>query len=448
MEIKITARPNNNKVIGMPEKFELMDAKGVRNFLPDDKIPRQEIMDRLRTIFERYGFAPLETPAIERLDVLSAKFAGGEEIMKEIFRFRDQGGRNLGLRYDLTVPMSKVVGMNPNIPRPFKRYQMQTVWRDGPIKLGRYREFWQCDVDIVGVESTIADAEILSVTEDVFRQFGLDFVIKVNSRKLLNGIMEYAGFGEYAMKAILAVDKFGKIGEKGVREELLGLGFEKGEIGKAMKILKMKGSNSGLLKKLKGLIKNAEGKEGIEEMESLLKYCRMMGVKKLEFDISLARGLEYYTGPVFEVFLRKSKVASAVAGGGRYDRMIGSFLGEKDDYPATGVSFGIEPIYESLKLSKKIKKRKTLTDVFVIPIKTTEKSLGIVQKLRKTGIRAEIDLLERSISKNLSYANSMSIPYVVFVGERELKKGKLKLRDMKTGKEKMLKTGEIAKEIA
>lgn len=431
----------------MAEKFELMDAKGVRNFLPEDKIPRQEIMDSLRSIFERYGFAPLETPAIERLDVLSAKFAGGEEILKEIFRFKDQGKRDLGLRYDLTVPMSKVVGMNPNLNLPFKRYQMQTVWRDGPVKLGRYREFWQCDVDIVGVKSMIADAEILSVTDAVFRDFGLDFVIKVNSRKLMNGIMDYAGFGKYSMKAILAVDKLAKIGEKGVKDELMELGFEKGEVSKAMGALMLKGTGKAILGKLKSLVKSEEGIEGIREMEELLLYCGKMGVKSVKFDPSLARGLEYYTGPVFEVYLRRSKIASSVAGGGRYDDMIGNFLGGGKSYPATGVSFGIEPIYEALKLARKISPRKTLTDVFVIPIKTLDRSLEITDKLRKEGVRAEIDLMGRGISKNLSYANSLGIPYVLFVGEKEIKAKKFKLRDMKTGRETMLKLDKIPKKV-
>ena len=431
----------------MSENFELMNAKGVRDFLPEDKIPRQEIMDRLKTIFERYGFSPLETPAIERLDVLTAKFAGGEEIIKEVFKLRDQGGRDLALRYDLTVPMSKVVGMNPNLNLPFKRYQMQPVWRDGPIKLGRYREFWQCDVDIVGVKSMIADAEILSILDTVFRNFGFDFVIKVNNRKLLNGIMEYAGFGEYSMKAILAIDKLAKIGGKGVRNELAELGFEKDEVKRTMDVIKIKGTNAAILKKLKNLIKSKEGQEGIREMEDILRYCGMMGVENIRFDVSLARGLEYYTGPVYEVYLKRSKVTSSVAGGGRYDKMIGMFLGGGKEYPATGVSFGIEPIYEALKLSKKLERKKTVTQVFVIPINTLEKSLKVASKLRKVGVKTETDLLGRGISKNLSYADSMGIPYVLFVGERELKKKKFKLRNMKSGKEKFLRIEDIPKEL-
>jgi histidyl-tRNA synthetase len=430
----------------MPKKFELQNAKGVRNFLPEEKIPRQRILDLLKEIFEMYGYSPLETPALERYDLLSAKFAGGSEITKEIFRMKDQGGRKLGLIYDLTVPMCKVVGMNPNLNMPFKRYQIQRVWRDGPVKLGRYREFWQCDVDVVGVKSMIADAEILSITNDVFERLGLDFVIKVNSRKLMNGILEISGIRKNKMEAILSIDKLSKVGVSGVEEELGQKGFEQKQIKNVLKILKTKGGNYEVLEKLEKIIKNSEGLEGIKELKELMKYVRIMGFE-VKIDISLARGLEYYTGPVFEVYLRNSKLTSSLAGGGRYDKMIGMFLG-KGDYPATGISFGIEPIYEALKEKKGIGKVKTVTKVFVIPIgKTFEPSLTLAKKLRESRVRTEIDLLARGLSKNLKYANSLGIPYVLFVGEKELKQKKVKLRDMKTGKEKLGKLEEILKEL-
>jgi histidyl-tRNA synthetase len=413
--------------------MELMDAKGVRNYLPEEMIFRQDIVDGLRKIFEKYGYSPLETPAIERLDMLTAKFAGGEEILKEIFKMKDQGDRDLGLRYDLTVPMSKVVGMNPNINMPFRRYQIQPVWRDGPIKLGRYREFLQCDVDIVGVKSMIADAEILAIASEVFSSLGFMFVIKINNRKLMNGLLDCAGFGEFKMRAILSIDKLAKIGVKGVREELLECGFDRKEIGKLLRLLKTKGRNEILLKRLRNIMESTEGQMGIAELEDLLRYSKSFGVKNLEVDISLARGLEYYTGPVYEVYSKE--LSSSLAGGGRYDEMIGGFIG-RGDFPATGISFGIEPIIESLRLKKKSGRRKTTTKLYVIPIKTQKESMKITKKLRSLGIPAEMDLLERGISKNLSYANSLGIPYVAFVGKNELKRKKIKLRDMKTGKEK------------
>ncbi|MBN2101394.1 MAG: histidine--tRNA ligase [Candidatus Aenigmarchaeota archaeon] len=428
------------------EKFELMDAKGVRNFLPEDKIPRQKIMDMLRETFELFGFSPLETPAIERLDVLTAKFGAGEasDVAKEIFQLTDQGERSLGLRFDLTVPMAKVVGMNPNLNMPFKRYQMQPVWRDGPIKLGRYREFWQCDVDIVGVESMLADAEIISILDYVFTKMDFKFVIKANNRKLLNGIIEYAGYKDYSMKAIISIDKLAKIGRDGVRDELLDLGFDKPEIKKLLDSIDIKGTNSEILDKVSKFVKTEEGKEGIKELRELIEFCESMGVQNLRIDLSLARGLEYYTGPVFEVYLEDSKITSSVAGGGRYDKMIGMYLGGKKNYPATGVSFGIEPIYEAMKLSGKTEPVKTTTEAFIIPIgKNLPDALKLSARLRERGINTETDLMKRGISKNLSYLNSMGIPYAIFVGEREVAEGRFTVRDMKTGEEKKIESDKI-----
>jgi len=430
----------------MSEKFELMNAKGTRDFLPEESIERQKVIETLRNVFEKYGYSPLETPAIERLDLLSAKFAGGAEIVKEIFRMKDQGGRDLALKYDLTVPMCKVVGMNPNIPKPFKRYQIQPVWRDGPVKLGRYREFWQCDVDIVGTKSMLADAEVLAIASEVFKTLGLDVVIKVNNRKLLNGILDYAGIKKNKMDAILSIDKLEKFGIKTVKEELETKGFEKKEIENILKILKVKGGNKEVLKKAERMMKSGEGKEGVSELKELLEYCELTGFE-IKIDISLARGLEYYTGPVYEVYLKKSKVTSALMGGGRYDKMIGMFIG-RGEYPATGLSFGLEPIFEALKERRGKEKVRTVTQVLVIPIQTLKESIKIAKTLRKLGVKAEIDLMGRGISNNLSYANSLGIPYVIFAGKKELAKKKVKLRDMRTGKEKMLKLEEIPKKIA
>lgn len=428
----------------MPEKFELMNARGVRDFLPEEAIARQGITDMMRSVFERYGYSPLETPAIERSDVLSAKFAGGAEILKEIFKVEDQGGRELALRYDLTVPLSKVVGLNPNIPKPFKRYQIQPVWRDGPIKLGRYREFMQCDADIVGTKSMMADAEILAIAAEVFSKLGFDFAIKVNSRKLINGILDFAGIKENKMDAILSIDKLEKFGSGAVEKELADKGFGKREIESVMKILALKGRNGEILEKAGKLVKSEEGKEGIHELKELLEYCELMGVQ-IRIDVSLSRGLEYYTGPVYEVYLKDSKVTSSVAGGGRYDKMIGMFIG-RGEYPATGISFGIEPIFEALK-EQKGARPKTVTQALVIPIATLKESIKLVKELRAEGIRAEIDLMDRGISANLDYANALGIPYVVFLGKKELAEKKVKLRDMKSGKEKMLEAKEVKKEI-
>jgi len=427
--------------------MKLQNAKGVRDFLPEEMILRQEIIDELKSTFELYGYNPLQTPAIERIDVLTSKFAGGEEILKEIFKVQDQGKRELGLRYDLTVPMCKVVGMNPTLNLPFKRYQVQEVYRDGPIKLGRYRSFIQCDIDVVGPRSMAAEAEILAIVNKFFSKYKFDFTIKVNNRKLLNGILQAAEIKKNKMAAILAIDKLEKIGLQGVKKELKEKKFSDKEIKSLVSLLDTTGTNKEILKKLEKKITSEEGIEGINELKELLDFTSKMGVKKIKLEISLARGLEYYTGPVFEVFLNKSKIKSSMAGGGRYDKMISGFLGS-GDYPATGISFGIEPIFEALKLEKKVKEKKTVTKVFIIPIRTMKESLEIAQELRESGVKTEVDLMGRGISKNLKYANSMSIPYVVFVGQKELDAGKLTLRDMKTGKEEKLSVKKIASTLS
>lgn len=420
--------------------MKLMTAKGVQDLPPEENLLKNKVVDILKETFERYGFLPLETPLLERYETLAVKYAGGAEILKEIFKLKDQGGRKLGLRFDLTVPLARFVGMNPTLKMPFKRYEIGKVFRDGPIKLGRRREFWQVDVDIIGSSSMIAEAELLAIVDEVFKKLGLNFVIKVNNRKLLNGILEEIGIKRKKEEVILSVDKLDKIGIEGVKKELKEKGINKKEIGALLNILKIKNLN--LFKKQ---VKDKEGQEGINELEELFSYFKILKVE-CEFDASLARGLAYYTGTVFEVFLRKGEITSSLAGGGRWDKMIGNFLG-KGVYPAVGIAFGLTPITEVLKLKKKDSK-KTLVKVFIIPIKTIKESLKVVQKLRAEGINSDIDSMGRGISKNLEYAASLGIPYVVFVGERELKEGKVKLRNMETGDEWMLTVKDVVKRLS
>ena len=416
-----------------------MNAKGTRDFAPEDKIVRQQVLDRLRTIFELYGYSPLETPMIERYEVLSSKFAGGDEILKETFRFKDQGDRELGLRYDLTVPFARFVGMNPNLKMPFKRYQIGRVFRDGPIRMGRYREFWQCDVDVVGTRSMFADAECVKIAQNFFKDLGFNVTIEVNNRKLLDGILESLGIAKGKWTdVILGIDKLKKIGVKGVEAELKQKGIEGKEIDALLKVLRTEGKNTVKVEKLRKFLKSEKGLEGLKELEELFSY---VSGKNIVFSISLARGLAYYTGTVFEVFMKKGDFMSSLAAGGRYDNMIGEMLENKREYPAVGISFGIEPI--TAMLDKK--GVKTVTQVYIIPIKTSKKCLNIASKLRAEGIKVDMDLVGRGISKNLDYANSLGIPYVIFVGKDELKAKKVKLRDMKTGKEKMVALDRIAR---
>jgi len=418
--------------------MELKRAKGTRDFLSEEMILRLDVEDSIRNIFELYGFSPVETPVLENSDMLTAKFGGGEEIIKEMFTLKDQGERNLGLRYDFTVPLARLVAMNPQLKLPFKRYQIGKNFRDGPIKPGRYREFTQCDVDIVGVLSVKADAELANIAVAVFKELKIPAVVKINNRKVLNAILEEVGVKKSQWTSvILTIDKLAKLGLPSVKKELQDKGIETKAITKIIKLITVKGTNKEKVKQLKAALKN---KEGIREVEEFLSFA-----PRVEFDCSLARGLAYYTRTVMEAFALESKISSSIGGGGRYDDMIGSFKGNVS-CPATGFSFGLDIIVEVLKEFKKDLK-KSVTEVFVIPIKTFKESLKVAQELRSNGINSEIDLMDKNISKNLDYANKKAIPFVVFIGNDELKRERVKLRNMKSGKEELVTVKELIKRV-
>ncbi len=419
--------------------MKLQRARGVRDLLPKEAIPRQIILDKLRKIFEIYSFSPAETPILERYETLASKYAGGAEILKETFRLKDQGNRDLGLRYDLTVPLCRLIGMNPQLKMPFKRYQIGPVFRDGPVSLGRYREFYQCDVDIIGCKSMIADAELLALARDIFKELKLKTKINVNNVKILNSILDYAGIKENKESVLLTLDKLNKVGLEAVKSELKQKGIQEASVKKLLELINLKGNSESKIKKLKSKLKD---QEGIKELEELIKFNKSFNVE-FELNLWLARGLSYYTGTIFEIVLIDSEITSSIAGGGRYDKIIGKFLESNQEYPAVGISFGIERIYDSIKAQD----RQTVTQVFVIPIGLKEKAIPIAQKLRSAGLKTDIDLIERGISKNLNYANSLNIPFVIFIGEKELKAKKVKLKDMKSGKEQLLTIDSAIKKI-
>jgi histidyl-tRNA synthetase len=458
----------------MTEKLELSTAKGFRDFPPEEKILRDKVINQIKQVFELYGFSPLETPTIERLDVLTAKFGAGEEsdIVGELYKLKDQGNRELGLRYEFTFALARYIGMNPQIKLPFKRYQIGPVFRDGPIKAGRYREFYQCDVDTVGTYSMISDAEIISLLEFVFKKLNLEIDIEINSRKLLTDILDYAGIVDNQERIIITIDKLKKIGVKKVTNELKEKNVDLEKITKLLNILSIKGDNQEKLNKISSLI--GEDKEGIKELKELFSYLELFNVK-YTFLPSLARGLGYYTGPIFEVFLKdKSLISSSIAGGGRWDKMIGKYIDKNIEYPATGVALGLEPIMEIIKQRDGLKKKTTAT-LFIIPIgKDAQKKAINVSKLsREQGINTLIDLIPlppsssssstiplssfssssinttyapRSVKKNLDFANKLGVEYVGFLGDNEIKENKIKIKNMITGKEQLVDFDKI-KEI-
>jgi histidyl-tRNA synthetase len=418
-----------------------MNVKGTRDFLPEEMILRQQVLEKIKCVFDTFGFQPMETSALEPWEILSKKGAGGDEILNETYNFKDKGDRMIGLRYDLTVPLARVMSENPNLPLPFKRYQMSSVWRYGDVAKARFREFLQCDVDIIGSENSLADAEVIACALSCFNALGFkDFYLRLNNRKTLNAILKKSGVDEGKFADVLrSIDKMDKIPIDDIVKEIEGKGIAKTTIKKVLKYMEMKGEPQKIFKEIEGL-------DGVNELQDIISYLKSMKLdSNVRIDLSLARGLDYYTGPIFEVFAEKG--VGSIAGGGRYDKMIGLFMGR--DVPATGISLGIERIMEVMKERKMIEPIKCRTKIFVIAVndKVRNDVLGIVQSLRKDSISADYDLRSRSISKQLEYASSLGIPFVAIVGERELKEDSVNLRDMKTGKEEMVKVKNISKKI-
>jgi len=434
--------------------MDLSPPKGMRDFLPSVAFRREWIADTLKSTFKQYGFVPLETPVAERFEVLSSKFAGGDEILKETYRFQDQGKRELGLRYDLTVPLCRVFAANPQLPKPFKRYQIAPVFRDGPLKKGRYREFVQCDVDTLGVSGMLAEAELLALAAQAFASLGLDVVFKVNNRKLLNGLLEDAGVAkEKQSGALLSLDKLEKIGSAAVLAELEKERGVSATVGKKLLALFEKsGTGSNALSSIKKSLKSVEGKAGLDELQSLFDFLEAFGVKNADFVPSLSRGLNYYTATVFEAFLSQdsssgSSITSSLAAGGRYDTMVGNFSGKSEPVPAVGISFGLDVIGEALVEQEQNaaagQNRAGMASsgpkVFVISVGDTQgQCIQISQQLRHAGIFVLMDLAGRGLSKNLQWASKQGIAYVLVVGGQEIKSGKYTLRDLATGAERKL----------
>lgn len=412
--------------------MELRNLKGSTDFMPQEQKVRQEIIRKLQMVFERYGYLPLETPTLCYFDVLASKYAGGAEILKEAYRLSDQGGRELGLRYDLTVPFSRVVGMNPEIRMPFKRYEIGKVYRDGPVKTGRNREFIQCDVDVVGIKSVMAEAELLVMAVEVYKLLGLDVYISFNNRKLLSGIIESVGIEPaLSTSVILCLDKFEKIGNDGVKLELLQLGIETSKVNTLLCC--MEAQPEALLSALTSGKTNALLEQGIQELNCLREYADALGISNaLRFSPGLARGLEIYTGSVWEVLLTDGSISSSVGAGGRYDSIIGGFIDNGSDYPAAGMTFGLDVIYQALLLKGAVNNNPPV-DLYVIPLGTEKMSLQFVTDLRRKGIKVDIEMMGRRLKKSLDFANKQGIPYVLILGENEVRTGKVMVKNLLKG---------------
>lgn len=423
-------------------ELKLRNLKGTKDYLPEEQYIRNKIRKTLEDTFEKYGYLPLETPILNYYDVMASKYAGGAEILKEVYRLKDQGDRDIALRYDLTVPFAKVVGMNPNLRLPFKRYEIGKVFRDGPVKTGRNREFIQCDVDMVGVKSVIAEAEFMAMSVEVFEKLELDAYVSYNNRKLLSGIITSANVKEESInEVILSLDKIEKVGEEGVRQELMEKGIEDEIISSLLSTLKY--SQGDPLEYFRNNSSNPMIAEGVKELGELGAYLDAMGIgSKARLNPFLARGLDIYTGTVYEIFPCDGSITSSIGGGGRYDRIIGGFLDNGIEYPAVGISFGLDVIYTALSIQNKDGFRSPV-EFYIIPMGTEVESMKLAQELRRNGFYVDIEMTGRKLKKSLDYANKEKIPYVIIMGEEELKSQTVKLKDMMKAEEKNIPLGEL-----
>ena len=409
--------------------------RGMRDILPEQMIRRQYVIGVIRDVFEEFGFEPLQTPALELSEVLTGKY--GPDAEKLIYQAGHVGGKeDISLRYDLSVPLCRVVAMHPQLPKPFKRYQIDPVWRAERPQKGRYRQFFQCDADTVGSESMLADAENVNLIYQVLSRLGFkQFEININDRKLITGIGQFAGVPtEHLGGLYRSIDRLDKIGLVGVRNELAENQIPEPVIEKLLTLLEIEGDAATVLNALSEQLGDSEvAREGISELEELTGYLTTLGVPEdfYQINVAMVRGLEYYTGPIYETVVEEPKIGS-ITGGGRYDELIGSF--SKQGYPATGTSFGIERIIDVMEefdmFPSTVAKTVTQVLVTVFDAELAQESLKLATLLRQSGIRTEVYCRPTRLSTQIKYADTKSIPYAVILGSDELEAGKVAIRNL------------------
>jgi histidyl-tRNA synthetase len=444
--------------------------KGTRDFSPVEMAKRNYIFDTIREVYALYGFQQIETPAMENLSTLMGKY--GEEGDKLLFKIQNSGdyfrgitdeellSRNAaklaskfcekGLRYDLTVPFARYVVMHrEELALPFKRYQIQPVWRADRPQKGRYREFYQCDADVVGSESLLNEVELMQIVDTVFSRFGIRVCIKINNRKILTGIAEMIGQADKIVDITVAIDKLDKIGLDNVNKELIENGIPADAVEKLQPIINLSGTNKEKLATMREVLKDSEiGLKGVEESEFILDKLEALGLKnEIELDLTLARGLNYYTGAIFEVKALDVQIGS-ITGGGRYDNLTGIF--GMPGLSGVGISFGADRIFDVLnQLDLYPKEAVNATQLLFVNFGQAEADfcLPILAKVRAAGISAEIYPDSAKMKKQMSYANAKQIPFVAIVGESEMAEGKVNLKNMTTGEQSMLSPDELVEAI-
>ncbi len=411
----------------------MKNVRGTYDYLPNEQLMRNKVMATLKEVFETYGFNPIETPILCMQEVLESKYAGGAEILKEVYTLTDQGERELALRYDLTVPFSRFIGMNKNrLNMPFKKYEIGKVFRNGPIKRGRKREFYQADVDVVGLKTDYAELEFFQMIDCIANKLGIHVVVKYNNREVLTEILKVLQVPLDNMASIiLTIDKLEKMSEKDVLTELYSKGMEEENAIKLLELLRLD---------YKQILKIIESSSTLERFETFIQRVDKMEKSKsvnFTFTPSLARGLEVYTGTIWEVFIddETSQVTSSIGAGGRYDKIIGQLLETEEEYPAVGMTFGVDVIMERLKETQ-VNTMESRVECLIIPMTGCElEALQFANGLRNKTLKVEVDFTGKKLKKSLARANKLNIPFVAVYGDDERTKGVIRIKDMKNGQE-------------
>ena len=410
--------------------MEMKNVKGSYDYGVNEERVRSYIRNTLAKVFVKYGYQGIETPIINYYDLMALKYNDDAEILNEVYKLCDQGGRKLALRYDLTVPFAKYIAMNKDLVLPFKRFEMGNVFRDGPVKVGRNREFIQCDVDVVGLDNRMIEAELIALYIEGYKALDIDIVLKYNNRKIMQGMIENEGIkGDKVSDVITIIDKFDKLADQEIKIEFTNIGLESKTINNLLKVFKL--DFDGIKDKYKDNT-NINLIEGIKEIEELNTYIDGLGLRDVcSFSAVLARGQSYYTGVVFEVYEKNGIITSAIGGGGRYDNLITDFINDGNKYPAVGVSFGLDVIYTIIKDRDEFK-NSSLLDLYIIPLDTELECLKIANKLRRMGYNIEIDSSKRKLKKALSYADKNNINNVLILGSDEVNNKEFVIKNLVT----------------
>jgi histidyl-tRNA synthetase len=425
--------------------------KGFRDYLPEAMIPRERLIATAQRVYRSFGFAPIDTPALELFEILSGK--GSEETDRQMYNFVDPGNRRVAMRFDLTVPLARFAAQHiGELGTPFKRYHIATVWRGENAQRGRYREFMQCDFDTIGTRSIAADIETALVIHELLRAIGFErFEIRVNNRMVLNGLLAKLGLAEKSVAVLRALDKLGKIGREKVADEIVAnAGCSPEQAAEVLKLAELSGSNDDILRSLDALLEGSEvGQAGVGMLRQIISSARAAGVPEncLQLDVSIARGLDYYTGPIFETFLSDLPTIGSVCSGGRYDNLAGLFT--KQELPGIGASLGLDRLLAAMEELGMLGKVRTPAPVFIPFFDKTrlDAYLQLAATLRRAGIGCEVFPEPKKLGQQLQYADRRGFRIALIAGENELAAGRVQLKDLQTGQSRDIPTDDHGAEL-